>query len=292
MSCHEGLVKSGSLLPKAVTNDTLGRVAAGLNIEGGYPAMDHVKGKCRWVNMVSVLDRPLIDNLSFEELKAIVVKNKYKLLEAGVDNLDEKRLLQILITIFAFYVTKYKSIIVHIHQAPEDAQGLQEILLQSFIALKEEKKNQVDCKVEWRTDHPVYKRPQPPIRDDVECFLSFSQCAGFLSCQPPGTLLIPNRFTPFDVKTNTVHSSKAYQVNNSLQEDIVEIALAREYHDFAAKCTMNYQSQNKKKVPSDVLGPLDPADFIDCFRLPNNLLQVTDLWNPTPKTAKQTIHIN
>jgi hypothetical protein len=296
--CHDNGLAQGRVLPARVTNATLGRVAAGLNIEGGYPGID-AGPNCRWINVVSVLDRPLVDNLPFDQLKQKVLENKYDLLEAGVDMLDEKRLLQILISILSFYISKYKSIIVHIHQAPEDAKGLQSILQQAVNEMA------TDCKIQWRTDNPFYIRqpltqpqastPQTAavavVAAAAECVLSLSQCAGFLSCQPPGTLLIPSRFVPFDVKSNTVYMSKSYEVANGFLADVVQIAQAKEHHEFAAKCLIKFKSQNVKKALSDLQGTIDPADFLDSFRVPTALLQVSDLWNPTQLTANQPISI-
>lgn len=288
-------------MPRNVTNATLGRVAAGLNIEGGYPGID-AGAKCRWINVVSVLDRPLIDNLSFDQLKQKVIENKYELLEAGVDTLDEKRLLQILVAIFSFYIQKYKSIVVHIHQAPEDAKGLRQILQRAQTQLN------CACNIQWRTDNPFYTRLPPPTpmtqpstptqpaqqpvqQVAVECVLSFSQCAGFLACQPPGTLLIPSRFVPFDVKSNTVYLSKAYQVENGLLSDVAQIATAKEHHEFAAKFLVGYQSQNPNKPNSDLTSVIETADFLHSFRTPKALIQVSDLWNPTVQTANHPILI-
>lgn len=64
----------------------------GLNIEGGFPQRDLIKTNPngRWVNIIFVLDRPLIDNITFDE---ILSNNKYPLLESAIDNLNEHHFL-------------------------------------------------------------------------------------------------------------------------------------------------------------------------------------------------------
>lgn len=58
----------------SLTTGTLYKFAGGLNIEGGHPQF-HLS-KCnptkrpKWINLVLVLDRPLIDHIVFDDLFA------------------------------------------------------------------------------------------------------------------------------------------------------------------------------------------------------------------------------
>src|SRR6185312_16480063 len=76
------------------------QLGGGLNIEGGYPLRD-LKKKSIWANIVVVLDRPLIDNIIFDD---ILANNKYPLLENALDDLNEHQFMAAYLLILAYYI--------------------------------------------------------------------------------------------------------------------------------------------------------------------------------------------
>ena len=103
-------------------------LGSGLNIEGGYPYHDLIKqnnnAKRIWVNLVVVLDRPLIDNIVFDE---IVANNKYPLLENAIENLNEHHFLATYLMTIGYYLEHGRNLVelsdsdklkitIHVHQ--------------------------------------------------------------------------------------------------------------------------------------------------------------------------------
>ena len=86
-----------------IKSSQLYQIAGGLNIEGGFPSRD-AGPKIPWANLVLVLDRPLVDNVIFDDLIADVRNKKYPLLENGVLELDEPKFLTAYLAIMAYYM--------------------------------------------------------------------------------------------------------------------------------------------------------------------------------------------
>jgi len=81
----------------------LHEIAEGLNIEGGFPGLDlrKVNKLGIWVNLVLVLDRPLIDNIVFDDL---LKNNPYPLLENAIDEINEYKMFACYIMIVGYYL--------------------------------------------------------------------------------------------------------------------------------------------------------------------------------------------
>lgn len=248
---------------ETIKSGDLYKIAGGLNIEGGFPARD-AGSSTPWVNLVLVLDRPLVDNVIFDDLIGDVRKKKYPLLENGVLELDEPKFLTAYLAIMAYYMQKHKHIVVHIHQFPEFS-GLVNLIKE--FAKDINAMYNLSCEVQVRTDHPFYEKQE--YKTDM--LLSFSQCAGLDPKLEAGALIIPTTFVPFDCKT--VFPSKKYKAENVLVRDLADI-LKSEYHDFAVAQMKSYTSDNmdKKQKPR----VLTLADFHT-----TKILQVAGIWNPT-----------
>lgn len=95
----------------------LHKIAGGLNIEGGFPAIDLTQAapQKKWVNLVLILDRPLIDHIIFDD---IIKNNKYPLLESAILEINEHQMLATYLMVINYYVAsidKPAKITVHIH---------------------------------------------------------------------------------------------------------------------------------------------------------------------------------
>src|SRR5437016_1941301 len=105
------------------------KIAGGLNIEGGRPALKlKEKDKTKiWVNLVNVLDCPLSHKMTFNDLLDIVAKNQYSLLENGIEDLNEHKVLSGYLMVIFYYMynghtlmnwskDKQLKITIHVHQ--------------------------------------------------------------------------------------------------------------------------------------------------------------------------------
>jgi hypothetical protein len=94
---------------KTITLDKISTLADGLNIEGPLPWMLLNKNyKKIWGNFVVVLDRPLIDNIVFDD---ILKNNKYPMLENAIDNLNENNFLVLFLSTLCYYVANSRELI-------------------------------------------------------------------------------------------------------------------------------------------------------------------------------------
>jgi hypothetical protein len=268
--------KGGPVLrPSGITTGELHLLASGLNIEGGWPRLDllGVSPSTSWANVVVVLDRPLVDGRMFDHIKQTRVKNGWPLLENVIEELDETRFLRSLLRILAFYLERYQRVVVHVHQAPEDAAGLVGILTPAAAALRTKFPG---LPVRWRTDDPFYTRRSPPT--DCDLLLSLSQCAGFQRHLGPGSLIIPQRFIPFDPDTDIVDLSNAYEVINVLTKDWPYVESDIQNFNWAEQFLINYKSPNPNKSHSSLATSRGQPTLLNA-----TILQVRNLWNPLKK---------
>jgi len=125
--------------------------------------------------------------------------------------------------------------------------------------------------------------------------ISLSQCAGLSPLFKPGTILIPKRFIPFDVKTSTVHKSNAYQVKNEFLDHLTNIFLTNDagksicsvHYTFAENALKSYQSANLSKERLACVPPTKSEFWLQFEE--SDIVQVSDLWNP--KTHDEPITV-
>ena len=278
------------IISKIVSNmelKNLHELAGGLNIEGGLPAIDLLKTNPngKWVNLILVLDRPLIDKVIFDD---IFTNNPYPLLESAIDNLNENHFLAAYLMIIGYYLengrrlfkidnNKTFKISIHIHQE-EKSMALVE-LLDSYIKRlwfdqeKHTSKKYIDISnsvFEFRTDTKNYINSRHNY-DDSDLLISLSQCAGLDPNFEPGTLLMPHTFIPYDIDEKIIRTKDSYTVQNILSEHLDDVL---EYQQISIDfINQNHKSSNPlKKHKSERFD-------INSFHL-TNILQVNKLWNP------------
>jgi hypothetical protein len=260
------------------------RISDGLNIEGGDPykriSKDHTNGrKFLWVNLIVVLDRPLIDNVLFE---TIFNDNRFPLLENRIDNLNEHRFMAATLLIMQYYVQNCRELLhrsnskpikitVHVHQDP----AMMELcrLINMHLCMLIDIPDGVE--IEYLTDNPTYDMTDTNYTE-TDILISLSQCAGLSPIHEPGTLYISDVFVPFQTK-GFININKQYKVKNDLIRRLGKI-LRSEFH----LRTIHYVNQHYKSYnplkQNHKTKILTKNDFV---RTP--ILQVDGLWNPTDK---------
>ncbi len=266
-----------------IKSSELYEIADCLNIEGGDPerrlVQDHKDNQTKfiWANIIIDLDRPLIDNVIFEE---IWNDNRFPLLENRIDNLNEHHFLAAFLMIIQYYIqnatlllqkkTHNIKITIHLHQDPSRFE-LCDIInryLHDLIPIPE------NIELEYLTDTPIFRQIATNY-STTDILISLSQCAGLSPQYTPGTLHIANTFYPFD--GNTIYKSQAYTVNNDLFTRLPKI-LESEYNQLSVDyVNSHYKSYNPLKKDHQA-HKLQQSDFIE-----SKVLQISGLWNPTDK---------
>lgn len=249
-------------------------IAGGLNIEGGYPYQElvSINKNAKWINIIFVLDRPFIDNITFDNIMEIVSNNKYLLLENAIDTFNEHQMLVSILLIVIYYIEQNpKKILIHFHQ-DKIAKNLIEIFNNLLIQLKLILNLKNSTEILFTTDDYIYKSGNPYY--DVDILMSISQCCGLDPNYFPGAILLPDNFIPFDIKKNIIYNQKSYVGVNDLVSTIDEIISSPHKSIIVNYINKFYISANKNKNYQAKI--LTKDDFII-----SNILQVSDLWNPT-----------
>lgn len=274
----------------------LNRISGGLNIEGGYPyaylMRDNPLKKVRWANIVLVLDRPLIDNVLFEDLDKKMKDNNYPLLENTVDEINEHQMFAMYLMILGYYLEHGKQLLnknknddliitVHMHQDIASA-GLLITLSQMIDDLRKDFNFDVhNIKIDYRTDHYTFISTNHNYQN-TDILLSLSQCAGLDPCLKPGDMIVTNEFIPYDISQKTITMENKYEVSNDLMNRIQNI-LKSPYHEYSINyVNNNYVSKNKGKRHNAY--KMTDFDFN-----PTPILQVNALWNPINETEIVTV---
>jgi hypothetical protein len=184
---------------KQIAIKDLAKIACGLNIEGYRPSNSLPKG-CEWINIVQVIDEPLIGE-TFDDVMAIVKSKKYKYIEEAV-NIDISTLLKQLTSLINNVKKVRNNILVHVHQY-EGTTILHETLSRlTCVKTICDKTNFYENPINYKKDYP-----------DIDCLISISQCAGF--GHKAGTWIIPGSFMHFNTKENDICLYKIIGNNNA-----------------------------------------------------------------------------
>ncbi len=120
----------------------------------------------------------------------------------------------------------------------------------------------------------------PTSYENAHVVLCIGMAAGLHPDWESGTVMVPHRFTPFDLHNIAVMTSLTYEANNHLAE-VLETVVALQDTQLLDAINHRYASANSTKA-SECSGSLQVEDF-----LPARLLQANGLFNPTtkPKTV-------
>lgn len=177
----------------------LHKIAHGLNIEGYRPAT-HLPPKCKWYNVVQVIDNPL-EGHTWNQIMEIVNANKYELIEESI-GLDCSEFLSQLTTFINLVKSKHSKILIHVHQYSGTTVLNQLIQDHTGVLTILDKTN-------FYNDPVIYSEMYP----DIDALVSISQCAGF--GLEPGTFIIPNQWMEFDVENNIIFTTPVKNYHNN-----------------------------------------------------------------------------
>jgi len=268
----------------------LHKLATGINIEGGYPyrclMRDNPFKNVIWGNIVLVLDRPLLDNILFEEIEKKIREDTSLILENLIDEINEHKMFATYLMILCYYIANGRQllnkkkddilhIVVHIHQ---DIVGMN--IISRFKKYLPEMKD-IDLTkiiIEYRIDDYTFISTQHNYTN-TDILLSLSQCAGLHPDLKPGDFIIPNTFIPYDIKNKKIYWLSQYKIPNNIVNELNNI-LNSKYNKLCKEyINNNYISLNSKKL-NDQANLLTKKDFYQ-----TDVLQVTELWNPKDKNA-------
>lgn len=255
------------------------KTAGALNIEGGFP-VKYLNNNSLWVNLVLVLDRPLIDNIIFDE---ILKNNKYPLLENSIEELNEHKFMASYLMVIGYYIengrlllnkTKDEDLNITIHVHQDKSCWLLIHMLRKYLKKMYEyfgfDMNKIN--IDYRTDDPYFiSKSHNYCKTNI--LISLSQCAGLDPKLCSGELIIPNEFIPFNIDKNEVYCNQKYVVNNDLITRIDDILISK-YNDYCVNyINKNYISFNPNKNYN--AKKLSKEDFKT-----TTILQVDKIWNP------------
>lgn len=289
-------------------------LGGGLNIEGGFPLRDLKKthtSNPRWVNHVVVLDRPLVDNIVFDDLLA---NNKFPLLENALEDLNEHQFLAVYLMIIAYYIDNGRKFIkllpdeklkitIYVHQDVTCLPLINIIKTQMDDMIKFYKFDMTNIEFDFRSDIGTYQMNdmmaiyQMDNKTNTEKYIkskrnyegthiliSLSQCAGLDPNLPAGAMIIPTEFIPYDIDSSTIFLHQKYMVDNDLTSELDNI-LKSDYHKYAVDYINNkYLSFNPLKNNRHMATELSKKDFVA-----TPILQVNKLWNP--KNPEEIVYI-
>lgn len=271
-------------------------IAGGLNIEGGLPAQyllrDNPDKIAIWSNIILILDRPIIDNVLFEELDKRMKSCNYPLLENTIDEINEHQMFAIYLMVVGYYLkhgrnllcknaTDSLSITIHLHQ-DYASRELNSILSDMINNLCENFKiNMSNTMIQFKIDNPIFISTEHNY-NDTDILISLSQCAGLDPYLKPGEMIISNEFIPYNIITKEINIKVKYTVENDLLKSIDDI-LKSPYHEYSINYVNdNYVSVNKTKQHN--ARKLIGSDFNV-----TSILQVDALWNPLDEEELVTI---
>lgn len=276
-------------------NEKLKNFAEGLNIEGGIPAKSLNKDQI-WANLCIVLDRPLEDGIDLFE---ITDNNTFPLKESVIESYNEAQVNLSYLLVLRYYITEahklskknsneLTKLVIQVHRNGSGLAHLQ--LLDKLMKLgladlqgkrvvpESKEKNSVSTYlfskyhvlVEFRYG---YSHETISNFEGQDIVLSISLASGLASDLPSGSLLIPDHFIPFNLKTMEISLLNSYKVQNHLLEALPSIIKKQKLSDLAL-INEKFLSSNSKKN-NQIARLLYKEDFHRA-----TLLQADGLFNP------------
>lgn len=281
----------------SMPNFCLHQLAQGANDEG-LAIMECVnKIKQISASLSVALDRPFVDGISFDDLRAIKAANGYSIKEEAIDHFNEKQVNLAYSLILHHYIKNAQALVGKSREEPAtiiiqtfrggDGPSHLELLKQLLdIATPELNKQLVssegsdlsseafryyfpDCQVtaiftfgkaDLKPEKSVYTDFKTSATfSNADIILAFSSHAGLEPEWGPGTLVIPTDCTPLNVSKMEIDASKCYQAENHLLKAIKSI-VACSQEEFLRRINKNYQSKNASKIDQQA-APLTEKDF-------------------------------
>lgn len=246
--CILFLIAAASLRGEDFPMDHLKLVADGLNIEGGTIPLHYLKSGQVWANLCVVLDRPFEDGVEWQDLTS---SNSFPLKEASILNYNEAQVNYAYALAMHYYLThahiiakkprtETAKVMIQVHRntsGPCHLSLLEKILTECCPELKGIKAERsssskfkmfsylfLDINIEAAFYYGSKNLAQLEKEyQDFDIILSLSLAAGLNLDWGSGTLLVPDQFIPFSLKSLIVSPQSRYSVQNHLKESISEI---------------------------------------------------------------------
>lgn len=278
----------------------LKQVADGLNIEGGTIDHKYLRQDQIWSNLCIVLDRPFEDGVEWQEITS---SNTFPLKEAAILDYNEAQVNFTYATVMHYYIThahqiarkplnQTANILIQVHRnssGPRHLELLEQLLIQCYPELKGIKQSgtaslkyelfsyaypEINVQVNFCYGTVPEELGELGKYGEADIVLSFSLVAGLHSEWKSGSVLVPNQFIPFSLKTVVLALEEQYSVRNHLQQVVLDIINDQEEGVLKTInehfCSFNPQ-KNRLKARN-----LTAEDFKHAI-----LLQVDGLFNPS-----------
>lgn len=266
----------------------------GFNIEG-CDLSKFMTTKQKWMNMCMILDRPLIDGKTLEE---ITKENQYTLKEMGIVEFNECKVNQAVLMIIE-YLRKKKhgnSLLIQIHR---ESSGLIYIeMLRKMIRLMYKEKGMLMIEY-FENKFPVFMfnngfylklingytadtiGPHP----NYDIIFSLSLMGGLNQQFASGTITLPSIFMPFDTLNGVIDCTRKTRAHNFLI-DILPEMLAVTNQTIFSSVVNQFKSENKNKTYESEPLTLNSFKYMDV-----TVLQIDSLYNPSMSDCDKLITI-
>ena len=279
-------------------NFTLYRHFAAMNDEGGRMGDCVAAGRQLWTNLSIVLDRPYSDGVDYADIKRIKLAREYTFKESAILEFNERQVGLAYLMLMKYYITRARAlvgkkpeepvvIILHAFRQADGEGVLYHLDHLLDVGWPELEKISLpidsDLKTEVFRRHVrqhnatlIFSRGKADKNPSISAYghfkrsklfaqadliLTFSVHVGLRPEWGPGTLLVPNQWTPIDVDTMIIGRSKAYGGGNHLQTSVDEIVhLMRSETAAVKRLQEKYHSQNPDKSNHTVV-PLERGHF-------------------------------
>lgn len=290
-----------------VSLEKLHQYGDAFNIEGGKPACLLRKNQI-WLNLAAVLDRPLIDGKTLQE---ITESNTYPLKESSIESYNEAKVnLAFLLTALHYlqhghtFLNKDQNqditLTLQIHRGSSGIKQMEifKALLATAVGENTITKNpgkktypgfletwyfpDYKTNMEFRIG---YEKEYIGHYKKSDILFSFGIVGGLNPEYPSSSLLVSDTFIPYDVDTHTVTCNKTYHVDNHLLTQIDSILKNPRHAQLVEMINSraNFLSPNPAKKELKAC-TLQPNDFKKA-----TLFQITKLFNPTDKSQEISI---
>ena len=222
-------------------------VALSLNIEGGKPfkALQQSGGDKTWYNLVVILDRPFVQQQTFDDIKRIAQDRGYPLKDSAIDGFSDAQANFAYLVVSTFLIDHVRRICsvseeatarltIQIHRRGAGKPHMELILgmLNAFYAAStitsepfEETATEIYRTIIRLPDHGVevvlcngWEEKDLSGYEDSHLLFSIGMAMGLAEDLPSSSCVVPDAFIPFDEIESVLFCDRAYKVNNGLLE--------------------------------------------------------------------------
>ncbi|MBI5346068.1 MAG: hypothetical protein HZB76_02875 [Chlamydiae bacterium] len=275
-------------------------IADGLNIEGADTFIKYLRPGQIWANLCVILDRPFAEGVEWQE---ITDKNSYPLKETSIKSYNEPKVNLAYVLMLHYYLTNAHRLVnkseqneaVIIIQTHRNTSGPRQLeLIENLLNECYPDMSKIKCCTDENCSYELFTYFFPDLNvraifyygalaefigkdgkfNNADIVLSYSLVAGFNPNWPSGSLLIPNEWIPFSLKSMQLNETKRYFAENHLQTSLREV-LKEQNDELIATVNEKFSSQNPLKIKQKTQR-LVLEDFYPC-----RVIQADKIFNPS-----------